>query len=162
MRVHFIGIGGIGVSSLAQYYLAQGWRVSGSDAVKSEITTGLKRKGIKISIGQRAANIPPAGGPDLVVYSAAVKADNPELAAAVSAKIKTLTYAQAVGELTRQYKTITGIQCIQSNGKHIDCTSRRLYLIDQNLGKRRQTQYNTHGNKNILETVRGIGYQLKI
>ncbi len=53
-QVHFIGIGGIGVSALAQYYLSQGWKVSGSDAARSEITDELKKKGVRVFIGQRA------------------------------------------------------------------------------------------------------------
>ncbi|MEK7609180.1 MAG: Mur ligase domain-containing protein [Patescibacteria group bacterium] len=106
MKAHFIGIGGIGVSALAQYYLADGWRVSGSDAVRSEITDDLKKRGARIFIGQRAANIPPAGGPDLVVYSAAIKSDHPELVEAKKKGIKTLLYSQAVGELTKKYYTI--------------------------------------------------------
>lgn len=102
-KVHFIGIGGIGVSALAQYYLAQGWQVSGSDAARSEITDDLKKKGIKIYIGQKAANIK---SPDLVVYSAAIRPENSELKAAADQKISTLTYAQAVGELTKKYFTV--------------------------------------------------------
>ena len=51
IKVHFIGIGGIGISALAQYYLAQGLQVSGSDLVSSEITKSLEKMGIKISIG---------------------------------------------------------------------------------------------------------------
>ncbi|MBI4119169.1 MAG: UDP-N-acetylmuramate--L-alanine ligase [Parcubacteria group bacterium] len=101
--IHFIGIGGIGVSSLARYYLATGWKVSGSDAARSEITDDLKKRGARIFIGQRAKNI---GQADLVVYSAAIKPENPELAAAVAAGVKTFTYAQAVGELTKKYFTI--------------------------------------------------------
>ena len=52
IKVHFIGIGGIGISALAQYYLAQGLQVSGSDLVSSEITKSLEKMGIKISIGK--------------------------------------------------------------------------------------------------------------
>ena len=71
-RVYFIGIGGIGVSSLAQYYLSNGWKVSGSDAVKSEITDDLKKRRVRIYIGQKLENIKT---PDLVVYSAVIKPD---------------------------------------------------------------------------------------
>jgi len=49
LKIHFIGIGGIGVSALAQYYLAEGHVVSGSDLVASEITEALKRKGVKLT-----------------------------------------------------------------------------------------------------------------
>ncbi len=102
-HIYFIGIGGIGVSALARYYLAAGWQVSGSDAAQSEITDDLKKRGARIFIGQRAKNIGQTG---LIVYSAAIKPENPELSAAISRSIKTLTYAQAVGELTKKYFTI--------------------------------------------------------
>lgn len=102
-NVHFIGIGGIGVSSLAQYYLATGWKISGSDAVKSEITDDLKKKGIKIFIGQKAENIKSL---DLVIYSAAIKPENPELLSAWDRSSQVLSYAEAVGELTKKYFTI--------------------------------------------------------
>jgi UDP-N-acetylmuramate--alanine ligase len=101
MKVHFVGIGGIGVSALAQYYLALGHGVSGSDLVSSEITNLLKKKGAKIFIGKhRAENIPK--GVDLVVYSPAVPETNPEL----NNKLATLSYPEALGELTRRHFTI--------------------------------------------------------
>ncbi|MBI4120324.1 MAG: UDP-N-acetylmuramate--L-alanine ligase [Parcubacteria group bacterium] len=102
-KVHFIGIGGIGLSSLAQYYLAQGWRVSGSDAARSEITDDLKRRGVRIFIGQRASNLKNV---NLVIYSAAIRPDDPELSAALKSAISTQSYAQAVGELTKKYFTV--------------------------------------------------------
>ena len=52
LKIHFLGIGGIGVSALAQYYLVKGHEVSGSDLVSSEITDDLKKKGAKITIGK--------------------------------------------------------------------------------------------------------------
>ena len=71
MRVHFLGIGGIGVSALAQYYLAKGHEVSGSDLVSSEITEALKKKGVKIFIGKENPE-DSAKKFDLVIYSPAV------------------------------------------------------------------------------------------
>jgi len=53
MKAYFIGIGGIGISALAQYYLSQGWQVFGSDRVDSEITQMLKNNGVDIFIGER-------------------------------------------------------------------------------------------------------------
>ena len=97
MKVHFIGIGGIGVSALAQYYLAKGHRVSGSDLVSSEITDFLKKKGVKIRHLQQA---------DLVIYSPAVQKDNPELKLAKKKRIKCLSYPQALGKLTQEHYTI--------------------------------------------------------
>jgi len=101
-KVHFIGIGGIGVSALARYYLSQGWRVSGSDLVASEITKALAKLGARI---YRSANLKNLS-PDLVVYSPAVKEGNSELAEARRLKIKAISYPQALGELSRQYETI--------------------------------------------------------
>ncbi len=105
MKIHFIGIGGIGVSALARYYLAQGFEVSGSDVAESEILEELKKSGAKIPPN------PPfikGGGnsTDLVIYSAAVPDDNPELVEARQRGIKCQTYAQALGELTKKYFTI--------------------------------------------------------
>lgn len=104
MKVHLIGIGGIGVSALAQYYLAKGYQVSGSDLARSEITDFLKEKGIKIFIGNFAKNI--SKDLDLVVHSPAVKSNNPEFKKAKQLKIKTQSYPEALGELTKEFYTI--------------------------------------------------------
>ena len=103
MRIHFIGIGGIGISALAQYYLKKGHKVSGSDLVSSEMTDFLKKRGIKISIGKhKTENLPK--NLDLVIYSSAVKPDNPELKKTHKIQIK--SYPEALGDLTKKYFTI--------------------------------------------------------
>ena len=123
LKVHFIGIGGIGVSALAQYYLAKGHKVSGSDLVSSEITKTLKEKGAKLLIGKhKVENLPKDAS--LVIYSPAVRKDNPELKAAIyrtptlpppsptkvgaprPTPIDLLSYPEALGELTKKYFTI--------------------------------------------------------
>lgn len=105
MKVHFIGIGGIGISALAQYYLAKRHKVSGSDLVSSEMTEVLKKKGVKILIGKhQAKNIPKNA--DLVIYSPAVQLNNPELREAKKCRIKCQSYPEALGKLTKQYYTI--------------------------------------------------------
>jgi len=105
MRVHFIGIGGIGISALSQYYLAKGHQVSGSDLVSSEITDFLRDEGIRIFCGRhKKENLP--RNADLVVYSPAIKKSNPELKRAKELKIKCQSYPEALGELTKQYFTI--------------------------------------------------------
>ena len=105
MEVHFIGIGGIGVSALAKYYLKKGHKVTGSDLVSSEITEALKNLGAKIFTGEhKVKNLPMDA--DLVVYSPAVKPNNPELKEAKKLKIKSLSYPEALGELTKKYFTI--------------------------------------------------------
>jgi UDP-N-acetylmuramate--alanine ligase len=104
-KVHFIGIGGIGISALAQYYLAKGWQVSGSDLERSEIIDLLEKKEIDISIGHRAVNL--LEKIDRVIYSAAIKEDNPEMEQARNfSEVEILSYAEALGELTRQYITV--------------------------------------------------------
>ena len=105
MKIHFIGISGIGVSALAQYYLSKKEQVSGSDLVPSEIAEILKKKGAKVSIGSnKAKNIPLKT--ELVIYSPAVKKDNPEFKQAKKLKIKLLSYPEALGELTKEHFTI--------------------------------------------------------
>jgi len=105
MKLHFIGIGGIGVSALARYFLAQGHEVSGSDLAFSEITKALEKLGAKIFIGEhKAKNLPKEA--NLVVYSPAVEEKNPELKKARKLKIKSQSYPQALGELTKKYFTI--------------------------------------------------------
>jgi len=109
MKIHFIGIGGIGVSALAQYYLEKGHKISGSDLVSSEITEALRKQGAKLLVGEhKPQNI--SKDVDLVIYSPAVQKDNPELKTAIvqgpTLNIKTLSYPEALGELTKQYFTI--------------------------------------------------------
>lgn len=105
MKIHFIGIGGIGVSALSQYFLIKGNKVTGSDLFSSEIINTLKKKGVRIKIGRhKKENI--KKDTDLVIYSPAVPSDNPEVLQAKAYKIKTLSYPRALGLLTKQYFTI--------------------------------------------------------
>ncbi|MCX6760883.1 MAG: UDP-N-acetylmuramate--L-alanine ligase [Candidatus Nealsonbacteria bacterium] len=104
-KAHFIGIGGIGVSALAKYYLKKGFRVSGSDLVSSEIIESLKKQGAKIFTGKHSAkNL--IKNASLVIYSPAVQSGNPELKEARKRKIKIQSYPQVLGQLTREYFTI--------------------------------------------------------
>lgn len=103
--VHFIGIGGIGMSGLARYFLAHGWRVSGSDAARSIMTQELIKDGVKLKIGQKKGNLP--ANTELVIYNRAIQAENPELKAALANKrLVTIPYAQALGRVTEEYQTI--------------------------------------------------------
>ena len=105
MNIHFIGIGGIGVSALARYYLEKNYKISGSDLVASEITDSLKKLGAKIFIGpHKSENLPK--DTDLVIYSPAIQSNNPELLKAINYKLKAKSYPEALGELTKQYYTI--------------------------------------------------------
>src|SRR5437016_12328754 len=84
--VHFIGIGGAGMSALARVILARGGAVTGSDLRESETTRALQDEGARVTIGHAAENLGRAGR---VVYSAAIRDTNPELAAARARGIPT-------------------------------------------------------------------------
>ena len=102
IHVHFIGIGGISMSGLAEILLKEGFQISGSDAKGSDIVDNLMEMGAIVNIGQCAENI--TDNIDLVVYTAAVHADNPEYAACVEKEIPMLTRAQLLGQIMNNYK----------------------------------------------------------
>jgi UDP-N-acetylmuramate--alanine ligase len=97
-HIHFIGIGGIGMSGLALIMHNLGFRVTGSDVQPSDITRSLKKIGAKISYKHRPENVTDA---DVVVYSTAVQQDNPELAEARRKGIPVIHRAELLAELTR-------------------------------------------------------------
>jgi UDP-N-acetylmuramate--alanine ligase len=97
-RVHFVGIGGIGMSGIAEVLLNLGYRVSGSDLVESETTLRLKRLGAEVFVGHRAENLQDA---DVVVISSAVREDNPEVIAAHERVIPVIPRAEMLAELMR-------------------------------------------------------------
>ncbi len=98
-HIHFVGIGGIGMSGLAEILLQQGFRVSGSDLVASENTEYLERKGASIFYGHDAAHIE---GAEVVVYSSAVNPqENPETRAAAERGIPVLRRAEMLAEISR-------------------------------------------------------------
>ncbi len=101
LHVHFMGIGGISMSGLAEVLLDRGFTVSGSDNTPSDITSRLENMGIKIFYPQKAENI--TEGIDLVVYTAAIHPDNPEFAAAKEKSIPMLTRAQLLGQIINHY-----------------------------------------------------------
>ena len=100
----FIGIGGIGMSGIAHLMLKKGFKVSGSDLKENTIIKGLKELGAKVFIGHDARNI---AGVDIVVYSSAIKSDNPELLSAKAANIPVIKRAQALAELMKDKTVIT-------------------------------------------------------
>ena len=101
IHIHFIGIGGISMSGLAEILLKEGFTVSGSDNKASALTEQLEKNGATVYIGQRAANIQP--GIELVVYTAAIHPDNAEWKAAHDAGIPMLTRAEFLGQLMDNY-----------------------------------------------------------
>ena len=105
--VHFIGIGGISMSGLAEILMDEGFTVSGSDSHRSELTDNLEARGAKIYIGQKAENI--QDGIDVVVYTAAIHPDNPEFQEVKRRDIPMLTRAELLGEMMRNYKNAIAI-----------------------------------------------------
>lgn len=103
IHIHFIGIGGISMSGLAEILLKEGFTVSGSDSKESPLTKKLESAGARIIYGQKAENITP--DIDCVVYTAAISKTNPELIEAVAKKIPMLTRAELLGQLMKNYST---------------------------------------------------------
>ncbi|MDG1971160.1 MAG: Mur ligase domain-containing protein, partial [Paracoccaceae bacterium] len=96
--IHFVGIGGIGMSGIAEVLLNLGYQVQGSDLRESPITERLKGMGAQIFIGQKAENI---DGARVVVISSAIKRGNPELDAARAAGLPVVRRAEMLAELMR-------------------------------------------------------------
>ncbi len=99
-RVHFIGIGGSGMCPLAQILHAQGYEVSGSDVNESETLARVRALGIPVAMPQKAENIE---GAEMIVYTAALLPDNPELCAAKASGIPTFERSKLFGAITRIY-----------------------------------------------------------
>ncbi len=110
-RVHFIGIGGVGMSGIAEVLHNLGYAVSGSDRSESATALRLRELGIDVHIGHAAAHI---GDADVVVTSSAIKNDNPELVAAREARIPVIPRAEMLGELMRFRR---GIAIAGTHGK---------------------------------------------
>src|SRR5476651_1021210 len=96
--VHFVGIGGIGMSGIAEVLANLGYTVTGSDLADSANVKRLRDKGIKVAIGHHSENI---DGADVVVVSSAIKRDNPELAAARAKRLPVVRRAEMLAELMR-------------------------------------------------------------
>jgi len=110
-KIHFVGIGGIGMSGLAEILINQGFKVSGSDLALTDITEYLKNLGAEIYKGHSAENISEV---DLVVYSSAVNKENPEVKEALSRKIPTIKRAEMLAETMRMKN---GIGIAGTHGK---------------------------------------------
>lgn len=107
VHVHFIGIGGISMSGLAEILLKEGFRVSGSDNKESALTDHLTELGAAIFYGQKASNIIP--GIDVVVYTAAIHDDNEEYREAVAQGLPMLSRAELLGQLMTNYDTAVAV-----------------------------------------------------
>lgn len=106
MTVHMIGIGGISMSGLAEILMNKNVKITGSDCTESEITKRLSEMGAIISLGHSASNI---SGQDLVVYTAAISQDNPELMEAKRQGIPTIERSELLGAIMDQYENSIAI-----------------------------------------------------
>ena len=97
-----MGIGGISMSGLAEILLSEGFQVSGSDRQKSHLTEALSKRGAVVYYGQKKENL--VSNPDLIVYTSAIKKDNPEFIAGKELGIPFLTRAQLLGQMMKNYK----------------------------------------------------------
>ena len=142
MKIHFIGIGGIGVSALATYHLENGHTITGSDLTKNDTTQALKKRGVRIAIGPHKAENVPANA-DMVIFSPAIEQTNPEREEAERIKrrksekarvdlllqtktpLAVLSYPQALGELTKTHYTVA---VSGTHGKSTTCAMLALIL----------------------------------
>jgi UDP-N-acetylmuramate--alanine ligase len=101
--IHFVGIGGIGMSGIAEVMHNLGYQVQGSDIAEGYVVEGLRKRGIKVAIGHAAENL---GDAAVVVTSTAVKRSNPEVAAALENRIPVVRRAEMLAELMRLKRTV--------------------------------------------------------
>jgi UDP-N-acetylmuramate--alanine ligase len=140
-RWHFIGIGGAGMSALADALLDLGASVSGSDLSASDVTRSLEARGARVSIGHAVANL---GDADRVVYTGAVPADNPEIVAARQRDLPLIRRAELLGQLMDLRR---GVAVAGTHGK--TTTSSMLAWVLAKSG--RDPSYMVGG------TIRGLG-----
>jgi UDP-N-acetylmuramate--alanine ligase len=101
--IHFVGIGGIGMSGIAEVMHHLGYKVQGSDVAEGYVVEGLRKAGIKVMIGHDAANLDDAA---VVVCSSAIKSGNPEIEAAAERRLPRVRRAEMLAELMRMQKTV--------------------------------------------------------
>ncbi|MBO5453667.1 MAG: UDP-N-acetylmuramate--L-alanine ligase [Clostridia bacterium] len=127
-KIHFIGIGGVSMSSLAIILKKNGYLVSGSDVKRTNLTDKLESNDIRIYYTQKSSNIQ---SPDLVVYTAAISHDNEEYIAAINSGAKVVERCELLGELMKKYKDVC---CITgTHGKTTTSSMVSLIMIDANL-----------------------------
>lgn len=127
--VHFVGIGGISMSALAELLHRQGFRVSGSDLKLTPLTEHLRSLGITIYDTQRAENI--TGELSVVVFTAAVHSDNPELVRARELGLPVLERKDLLGQIMKQYRHVAGIS--GTHGKTTTTSMLSLMLMEGHL-----------------------------
>lgn len=127
-NIHCIGVGGIGVSAIAEILNSRGYNVSGSDMKESEMTDKLKSMGIEIYVGHKAENVE---GKDLIIYSAAIAPENPEIVRAKELGIEMAGRAEVLGTLMDEFGTSIAIS--GTHGK--TTTTSMVSLILEKAGK---------------------------
>ncbi|MBO5858322.1 MAG: UDP-N-acetylmuramate--L-alanine ligase [Clostridia bacterium] len=124
-RIHFIGIGGSGMCPLAEILHKEGYQLSGSDNNETDTLARIRSLGIPVAMGQRAENIE---GAEMIVYTAALLKDNPELVAALESGIPTFERSKLLGAVTRIYPNSI---CISgTHGKTTACSMLTQILIE--------------------------------
>lgn len=107
LHVHFLGIGGISMSGIAELLLSKGFPISGSDDTPSKITSHLESLGVKVYYGLKAANID--NTVKIIIYTGAIKPDNPEYAEAVRRGLPIISRAELLGQILRHYPESIGV-----------------------------------------------------
>ena len=127
-HIHLIGAGGVSMSAIAETLHTWGYHVTGSDSTKSEYTDKLVKSGIHITIGHDLTN---SRNADLIIYSAAIKDNDPEMVLAKQCDIPIVTRGEFVGFLTRQYKESI---CVSgTHGKTTTTSMISLCFLEANL-----------------------------
>ena len=148
IHIYFIGIGGISMSGLAEILLSEGFHISGSDRTPSPLTRTLEEQGAVVHYGQREENL--SADIDLIVYTSAIKSDNPEMVAADRLNIPTLTRAQLLGQMMKNYKIPIAV-----SGTHGKTTTTS--MISQIL-----LEYNTDPTLSIGGIYKPIGGNIRV
>ncbi len=126
-NIHFVGVGGIGMSGIAEILLSQGFEISGSDLNRSDVTKRLEEIGVKFYEGHTAENLKDA---DVLVYSSAVNLNNPEVRAAIARKIPVIKRAEMLAECMRMKY---GISIAGTHGKTTTTSMVGLVLTEGNI-----------------------------
>ena len=105
-KIHMIGIGGVSMSGIADILLNMGFTVTGSDMNQSNVTDRLEKQGIKVIIGHFAENV---HGADIVVYTAAIKQDNPEIVEAKNLNLTLIERSDFLGAMTHLYENTIAV-----------------------------------------------------
>ncbi len=127
-RVHFIGIGGSGMCPLAEILHKEGYQLSGSDNNETDTLKRIRSMGIPVTLGQKADNI---NGAEMIIYTAALLPDNPELVAAKKSGIPTFERSKLLGAITRMYSN--SICICGTHGKTTSCSMITQVLIEAGL-----------------------------